>query len=176
MTDKPQPPHEPATLTEIIEVWKKVVEVQMHFNDMGMRARNFVVLLLGAYLAAIGIALDESVTASFFGIEAHLGFWLSPLAILIIACFAIIDFFWFSRLLSGAVRHGEYIEKRVEASFPELSLARKIRETNEDGKFFFFWKPTSKKKLATFYMVLIFAVLISAIMFWNITPSDIGIQ
>ncbi|MGO7770849.1 hypothetical protein ACC736_39035, partial [Rhizobium ruizarguesonis] len=38
-----------------VEIWKKVVDVQQNFNDMGLRIRNFAITIVGALIAAIGV-------------------------------------------------------------------------------------------------------------------------
>lgn len=37
-----------------IDIWKTVVDVQKHFNDLEMKVRNFGILILSAFIGAIG--------------------------------------------------------------------------------------------------------------------------
>jgi hypothetical protein len=32
-----------------IEIWKKIVDVQQHFNDLELRVRNFALIVTGAF-------------------------------------------------------------------------------------------------------------------------------
>jgi hypothetical protein len=32
-----------------VEIWKKTVDVQQHFNDLELRIRNFALAVLGAF-------------------------------------------------------------------------------------------------------------------------------
>ncbi len=40
-----------------LEIWKKVVDVQMHFNDLCLRLRSIAISILGVLLSASAIAL-----------------------------------------------------------------------------------------------------------------------
>ncbi len=44
---------------QIIDAWKTIVGVQMHFNDIGMRIRGLFVTILLALFASIGFLLDK---------------------------------------------------------------------------------------------------------------------
>jgi len=68
----------------LLEAWKEVVNVQMHFNDMEMRIRSLAVTVITAISGAIGYLLKENihyqkefiVLLSFVGIAAWLCFYL----------------------------------------------------------------------------------------------------
>ena len=36
-----------------IEIWKKIVDVQQHFNDLELRIRNFALIVTGAFLVLV---------------------------------------------------------------------------------------------------------------------------
>lgn len=42
-----------------LEVWKATLEVQRHFNDLGLRVRSLAITVLGAFMAAAGYAFKE---------------------------------------------------------------------------------------------------------------------
>ena len=44
---------------QIIDAWKVAIEVQQHFNDIGMRIRGMFVTILLALFASIGFLLDK---------------------------------------------------------------------------------------------------------------------
>ncbi|MGB3684156.1 MAG: hypothetical protein WA990_16885, partial [Rubrobacteraceae bacterium] len=53
-----------------LEQWKKVVEVQQHFNDLELRIRNFALIITGAFLAfGGGTASTGVISQSAFGIS-----------------------------------------------------------------------------------------------------------
>lgn len=42
-----------------IEIWKKIVEVQQHFDDLELRIRNFALIVTGAFLGLGGYAIKD---------------------------------------------------------------------------------------------------------------------
>ena len=50
----------------LVEIWKKVVDVQQHFNDIELRIRNFALALIGAFLAVAGYTAKENDFVEFF--------------------------------------------------------------------------------------------------------------
>lgn len=45
--------------SNIIEIWKTVVEVQQHFNDIGMKIRGLFITIVVAIAAAQGFLLEK---------------------------------------------------------------------------------------------------------------------
>jgi len=43
----------PAHLEQRVEIWKTIIDVQKHFNELELRIRNFAILALGAILGAV---------------------------------------------------------------------------------------------------------------------------
>jgi hypothetical protein len=44
---------------QIIDIWKTIVGVQQHFNDIEMRIRSMFVTVLVALIASIGFLMDK---------------------------------------------------------------------------------------------------------------------
>lgn len=93
----------------LLDAWKAIVEVQMHFNDMLMKVRNLGVTLLLAVFGAAAFSLQ-------YELYLHLPFGRYHLATLIIA-FGLIAWLsiWFmdryyNKLLAGAVSKSTEIE------------------------------------------------------------------
>lgn len=51
----------PDDLPHVIEVWKKTVDVQQHFNDLELRIRNFAISLLVAVVGAAALVTKENI-------------------------------------------------------------------------------------------------------------------
>lgn len=101
-----------------VEAWKKIVDVQQHFNDMGMRVRNFAITLLAALVTAAGVALREHLgTLAFFLAMAALVSWLA---------FALLDIFVYHRLLRGAVQQGKAAEDVLGSHIAFIGLTHAI--------------------------------------------------
>jgi phosphoglycolate phosphatase-like HAD superfamily hydrolase len=111
-----------------IEIWKKVVDVQQHFNDLEMRIRNVAVTILGALFGAAGLALSRDVTLEIGGLLVPLGVILLLAALLTWAAFYFMDRHWYHRLLYGAVKHERKIEDAIKGRIPEITLTESIGE------------------------------------------------
>lgn len=94
------------TSAELLEVWKKTVDVQQHFNDIEWRIRGLALTVMTFTLGAAGLAARE-------GSE----FWHLSLALLVLVvgsvlwlAFYVVDKVWYHPLLIGAVKHGTALE------------------------------------------------------------------
>ena len=156
-------------LTHIVEIWKKTVEVQQHFNDIELRIRNFAITILGVILGATGFAIRADETLPILGVDLPLSVFLLIVAAIVWFAFWFMDRHWYHRLLIGAVVHGLSIEGRMEVDLPEICLARTIGRFSEMkifGKLFI-----SADKLDFFYfsiglMLLFVASVILMPMSW----------
>lgn len=139
-----------------ISIWEKVVDVQMHFNDLCLRIRNFSISILGVLLGAAAIAyrfaghviiFDYKIpTASIF-ISISAVIWLS---------FYLMDRFWYHELLKGAVHHAQKIEESLKQLTPEIELANSIREQSHQSL-----KMNAAKKLNIFYVSILVIQLLA---------------
>jgi uncharacterized protein YegJ (DUF2314 family) len=111
---------------EIIEIWKIVVEVQQHFNDIGMRIRSMFVTILLALFASIGFLLDKKLGLNFGVVEVRFSTIIPIFGIIGTLLFYFIDRYWYHRLLVGSVKHAIEIEKKYKDIMPELSLSEAI--------------------------------------------------
>jgi hypothetical protein len=59
-------------IDRVIEIWKKTVDVQQHFNDLEMRIRNYAITVLGALLGFSGYLWKEQAVAQIWGCEVSL--------------------------------------------------------------------------------------------------------
>jgi hypothetical protein len=105
-----------------VDVWKKTIDVQQHFNDMQMRIRNFAVTLLVAIFGAAAVVLKDKANVGRFPLAALLlwagaGGWFA---------FYLMDVFWYHKLLKGAVDHATSMESRLKSKIPGLDLSTTI--------------------------------------------------
>ena len=114
-----------------VEVWKKTIDVQQHFNDIEMRIRNFAVTMLAAVIGAAGVALkDPAPTASIFSIDIRLAAWILFAGLIAWLAFYFMDRWWYHRLLQGAVKHAQSIENQMRDIVPSLNLSNSIRKAS----------------------------------------------
>lgn len=114
-----------------------------------IRVRNFAITVTGAILGAAGFAVKEGLSLTVFGFHVPLSAFLVFVGLLSGIGFWLMDRHWYHRLLLGAVRHGETIEKALQGVLPEISLTRAITlaSPTKIGK----WKIHSRTKMGFFY-------------------------
>lgn len=110
----------------IIEIWKKTVDVQQHFNDIEMKIRNAAIAVMAALLGATGFALKENLAISVGSLSVPIAVILLGTALLTWLAFYFMDRHWYHRLLYGAVKHGLKIEESLKTVLPEIELTKSI--------------------------------------------------
>ena len=146
-----------------IEIWKKIVDVQQHFNDLELRIRNFALIVTGAFLGLGGYAIKDAGMINAFGVTVSVAGLVVFSAIVPLFAFYLMDRLWYHRLLDGAVTAGKDAESALKELGYKVDLGSKISEHSP----FTLW-PTkievhSKTKMDVFYMVLVLALLIVAL-------------
>jgi hypothetical protein len=128
-----------------LEVWKITIDVQKHFNELGLRVRSIAVTVLGAFLAAAGYALKEHSKVDFFGEQVSLTGTILLGALICWAAFFVMDRLWYHRLLKAAVSHGRTVENILEGSVPGIGLTGAIDEASP------IWGMRAGHRLSIFY-------------------------
>lgn len=119
-------PRSDERVKSVLELWKKTIEVQQHFNDIELKIRNYAVTLLVAILGAAAFAIKESLTFSIFGVNFPLATAVLGAGLIGWFSFYCMDRLWYHRLLYGAVKHGTFIETRFRRVLPEICLTETI--------------------------------------------------
>ena len=133
-----------------VDIWKKCVEVQQHFNDLAMKTRNIAMTVVGALIAAISFTYQQELTTNILGLEVPAGLGLAVAAIFAWAGFFLMDRYWYHVLLQGAVAHASKIEKTYTDSLPSLSLGATISDKSKNVKILGI-KTDSSRRLNIFY-------------------------
>lgn len=114
---------------DMTAIWAKIIDVQMHFNEICMKIRSFGLAAVGVILASANLAevsfgklMSRSAaatdwTAAQVVIFAAICVWL--------AC-AFADALWYHRLLLASVRHGTKFERMARGKLRGISLTRTI--------------------------------------------------
>jgi hypothetical protein len=113
---------------QIIDIWKTIVDVQQHFNDISMRIRSMFITILLALFASIGFLLDKKLSLKIGILNIQFATLLPLFGIFGTYLFYSMDRYWYHRLLVGSVKHAIKIEQKYESDMPELSLSRSIGE------------------------------------------------
>lgn len=144
-----------------VEVWKQIVAVQQHFNEIGWRIRSIAITTLTFTLGA-----------TFFGYlnaeAVQLGSWaVNPSALvpvigaLIWCLFWFADGIWYHRLLKGAGAAAGPVEEELKAAGIHAGLSTAIAESSHAP-----WlrmKMTSTLKLNIFYVLGVVVLLANAV-------------
>jgi hypothetical protein len=109
-----------------IEIWKKIVDVQQHFNDLELRIRNFALGVTGAFLGLGGYAIKDGGFIQLFGINISIAGIVIFCAIIPLFAFYFMDRLWYHRLLDGAVAAGVEAESELKAMGYKVDLGTKI--------------------------------------------------
>lgn len=155
-----------------IEIWKKIVDVQQHFNDLELRIRNFALVVTGAFLGLGGYAIKDAGVVQLYGHEVSIAGLVVVSAIFPLAAFYFMDRLWYHRLLDGSVDAGIEAETALKDLGYKVDLGLKIKEHSP----FMFW-PTKKKirsgtKMDLFYAILAGSLfLVAGVVGFGIRPQ-----
>jgi len=111
---------------QIIDIWKTIVGVQQHFNDIEMRIRSMFVTVLVALIASIGFLMDKKLAFPVGIFNVQFATIVPLVGAVATYLFYFVDRYWYHRLLVGSVNHAIEIEKKYRDDIPELSLSDAI--------------------------------------------------
>lgn len=149
-----------------IEIWKKSVDVQQHFNDLEMRIRNFGLTVLGVLIAAVGFSYQNKLETTVNGYTFPAGLGFIAAAGIAWFMFYIMDRYWYHVLLKGAVDHASKIEAELKNEVPDISLGQTISEVSGRVRILGF-KMNSNRRLSIFYILgfVMLGILFAALFF-----------
>lgn len=152
-----------------VEVWKKIVEVQQHFNDLELRIRNFTLVLTGAFIGLGGYTIKDGGSVMLFGVRISVAGLVVCSSLLPLLAFYLMDRLWYHRLLFGAVSAGYPVEGRLRDLGLKIDL---VGEISRASPFQFFGRAVhSKHKMDGFYGILALGILaLSLILGFGVTP------
>lgn len=117
---------------QLIKVWEKVIDLQMHFNEMCMNLRRTAISILGVMLAAGALSFRFGGTIEIGANTMSVAFVFVAVALLVWVSFYLMDRFWYHQLLRSTVSYAESLQtsaKSAGLSF-DLDVSKKIREEN----------------------------------------------
>jgi len=161
----------PDRLSMALDIWKKTIDVQQHFNDLELRIRNYAVTVLAALFGVTAFAFKEHLELSLIGIYTSAAVGVLLAGVIGWSAFYFMDRLWYHRLLQGAVDHGVSIEKRIQKVLPEIPLTDSIGRASPLSLFGL--KIHSKHKIDIFYGLGL-CLLLSMILFahFSTRPSQ----
>ena len=141
-----------------ISIWEKVVDVQMHFNDLCLRIRNFAISILGVLLGSAAIAYRFAGHIIIFSHKIPIATVFISISIVVWISFYLMDRFWYHELLKGLVHHAHSIDRSLKKIAPEIELAQSIRDQSHKSL-----KMNAAKKLNIFYISILIVQIIALV-------------
>jgi hypothetical protein len=165
----PLDPRTELTLAEqvghYVDIWKKSVDVQQHFNDIEWRIRGLALTVATFAIGAAGVAARDGTKVG----RVSLGTLVVLVGLILWYAFYFVDRVWYHPLLQAAVAHGMQIENEIKKYLPEAGMTAtiKARSPQSVGKVVRFVSRRtsmhSEEKLNWFYGVGAAAFLTSAL-------------
>ncbi|MCM2480650.1 hypothetical protein [Burkholderia glumae] len=150
---------------DLMKMWEKTVDVQMHFNDLQLRIRNFAILIVSAFVGGFGVALKENYLVEIHGAAIPVASLLFFVAALIWLAFYLMDTLWYHPLLMGAVEHGRLLEEKMreQTGLPGLTETIKLKSPTKVLGF----EVHSKHKAKWFYFsIFAFLIIMATLLYW----------
>jgi hypothetical protein len=152
-------------MTHYVDMWKKSVEVQQHFNDIEWRIRGLALTVATFAIGAAGVAAKDGTKVG----AVSLGTLVVLVGLILWYAFYFVDRVWYHPLLQAAVDHGMQIEVEIKRHLPLAGMTSSIkaRSPQSVGKILRFVsrKPImhSADKLNWFYGVGALAFVVAAL-------------
>lgn len=144
---------------DVQALWAKYEDIAMHFNDLLMRLRTSSIAAIAALSTVIGIFADGSTESLSLDWAVATGLF-SAMSFVWLAIFCL-DFFYYNKLLNGAVAALVQLEKNVAEGkkLPGINLSTLIEDEFRLKK----WSPATAGVLG--FYGLVFGLLIGAAVF-----------
>lgn len=157
-------------LSNHIEVWKKIIDVQQHFNDLELRIRNFALITTGAFIGVGGYAIKDGGIVSLWGSHFSVAGLVVFCSLLPLVAFYFMDRLWYHRLLDGAVKAAIPLEDYLNKQDFIVHLGKEISKASP----FVLCKKRihSRHKIDGFYSIIAVGILILALVLgFGIRPA-----
>jgi len=109
-----------------LTVWEKTIDVQIHFNDLELRIRNYAITILAAVLTGSALTLKDNISVDLFARRISVAVLIIFSGLIVWLAFYTMDALWYHRLLLGAVEHGKKVEEALKAELSEIGLTEAI--------------------------------------------------
>ena len=150
------PPEQSDTVAALVEVWKKVVDTQQHFNTLQSELRKSGVTVVTGAIAVAGIAFKEK--------AIFLGFVVILCSLLVWGAFWAMDSLGYHRYLQGSVAAGTKLEKALRDKGVEVELGTSITAASHQVPCKWLLG-SSTRRVRAFYLVIAFGQVLLGFMF-----------
>lgn len=157
----------------VLDEWKTVIETQMHFNEMIMTMRTTGVSVVLAVFSAAAYSLQYNLIINFIELKnVHVAFFIVLFGIGMMIGIFVLDYFYYYKMLLGAVERGYQIDKSYENKIIDgvkmFGMTTLIRDKigKRDLAKYFVW---------FFYLIIIFFGLLFLYSIYNYIPITTGV-
>lgn len=173
---------------ELIAIWSKAIDTQMHFNEMSVKSRQLgltfvtAALALGVVLMSQGDGFSMKLVLCGRTITLHVAVLLALAAILGLQAVKVLDLTVYHRMLRGAVSFGEDFERNYMSQIFDLEKGMtgaisffsrhddaEVANVTTKNHYVGTSPKTAEDKIRSFYNVTTWTLLISAIALFIIT-------
>jgi len=148
-----------------LEAWKQTVSVQMHFNDICMKIRNYATTMLAAVIGLAAYSTKEAIEVDLFG-GVPVGTFIALGGLIGWVAFFAMDRHWYHNFLRASGVHANRIEKRWAKVVPEMLLSSQIHEESNRIPWL-----DSRIRLNVFYAIGGILLLLTAVIVLVAHPS-----
>lgn len=155
----------------LIKVWEKVVDLQMHFNEMCMNLRRTAISVLGVLLAAGALSFRFGGEIEIGSNQISVAIIFVTIALLVWISFYLMDRFWYHQLLRSTVSYAESLQSEAQKAGLtfDLNLSEKIRQENHKSL-----NLSGGAKINWFYGVIVIALIIAEIFLYSGAVSHVA--
>ena len=176
-----------------VAIWAKVVDTQMHFNEMSVRARQFGLAFVAAALGLGVVLVSRGQEAALYvprytpligGLKFHAIVFIPLASAVALYAVKLLDLRVYHRMLRGAVAFGEDFEqtymkeifdlrKGMTQAISHFSRYGDASVSLADGKYAYCGvrRVTAEKKIARFYTFSIVALLALTVLLFFVTSE-----
>jgi nucleotide-binding universal stress UspA family protein len=148
-----------------VDMWKKSVDVQQHFNDIEWRIRGLALTAATFAIGAAGVAAKDGTKIG----SLSLGTLVVVIGLVLWSAFYFVDRYWYHPLLRAAVEQGGKIEAEIKKHLPQAGLTENISARSPESTPKWLTVVTGKSamhsedKLKWFYRLGACAFLVAAV-------------
>jgi hypothetical protein len=119
----------------VIEIWKKTIDLQMHFNEMCLGIRRTAITVMGVLMGAGALAFRFGGQIQLFGNTQSVAAVFIAIAFFVWGSFYMMDRFWYHELLRASVQYAETLDAPALACGlnVKLDLSSQIRKANQSA-------------------------------------------
>lgn len=155
-------PQQATDTSQLIHEWEKVIDVQMHFNDLIMRNRQIIMTAVLTVFGAAAFSLQfPNLILHIFSLRFHAAAAIILFGLGLLFSMFFLDYYYYFRLLLGAVERGEAIEQMLQTRSSNqlggltLSISQAVkRDTAERVLWWFYLIPLM---LGLLFLLVVFS-------------------